>query len=212
MGPIRPAAAIATSVSFLLGAILPAIAGLLPLWYPRTDSLHQTILAVWQLDPIYVSAIQALVTWVAASRMQSIGPGETSRRVSFAYLFAAIVSAIGHISAVTLLVLSDDPRATITSAYLPFPCAGPIGANLQLASGSWLFLQFDLIIISLSCLSWAYLLTASLLPKGDRRRATIPLIFAFGWMLLGTGATVSLALLWREKQLQVKCVGEKAKR
>lgn len=209
--PARPAAVKALLFSFPLGAVLPAVVGLLPIFYPRTSSLHQTILAAWQIDPVYVSAIQALVTYALTQRTRSTAVTDGIWWSQLVYLIAAVISAMGHIGAMAWFVSSNDPLATLTNAYLPFPLAGPLGASPRLASGPWLFLQFDLIIITLSCISWAYLLTVSLLTESDRRRTTLPWIFAGGVVLLGTGATVSLALLWREHHLQAKRDGEKPK-
>ncbi len=63
-----------------------------------------------------------------------------------------------------------------------------------------------MIIITLSSLSWAYLLVDSLLEKKASIRKFLPLIFLLGGVVLGPGAIVSLSLFWREGELQRKRV------
>ena len=192
----------ALPVSFALGAILPAVIGMLPTWYPRPDVVHQNILAAWQPDPVWVSIIQALVVLVLSSTRQNDKKAVWWTKTS--YLLAAVSSASGHIYAAWSLLVSSDPAMTFIKVYVPFLFAGPEGASLTLARGPWLFLQYDLIIISTSCVSWAYLLTKRCLPMDAGIRSVLPVIFLCGGVVLGPGAAVSLALFWRENQLQAK--------
>ncbi|KUL83284.1 hypothetical protein ZTR_09133 [Talaromyces verruculosus] len=134
--------------SFILGALVPAIVGMLPTWYPRPDVLHQNILAAWQPDPVWVSVLQATQVFILFSRARNDGRAVWWTRLS--YLLAALSSAAGHIYGMGSILVSTDPATTITKVYVPYLFAGPEGATQKLASGPWLFLQYDLIIISIS--------------------------------------------------------------
>jgi hypothetical protein len=174
---------------------------MLPTWHPRSDELHQNILAAWQLDPVWVSIIQAFLVFMLSSKAQN--DMKTIRWTKFSYMLAATSSTIGHIYAVGSLLVSSDPDINLVRAYVPFLFSGPEGASQKLASGPWLFLQYDLIIISVSCVSWAYMLTTRCLAENGRILNLLPLIFLCSSIVLGPGATVSLALFWREGQLQI---------
>lgn len=194
------AAARALPVSFCFGALLPAVIGMLPTWYPRPDELHQNILAAWQPDPVWVSIIQAILVWVLRSNDQSDVKAVWWTR--FAYLFAAASSALGHLYTFGSILTSSEPLLTFVRTYVPFLFSGPHGADQKLANGPWLFLQYDLIIISLSCMSWAYILVTRALPANESILRFLPIIFLLGGVVLGPGAVVSLALFWREGALQ----------
>lgn len=199
LSPVDVASARSLPASFILGALLPAVIGMLPTWYPRPDVLHQNILAAWQPDPVWVSIIQALLVFVLSSKTRNDGQAVWWTRLS--YLLAALSSASGHIYGMGSILMSADPAITFVKVYVPFLFAGPEGATQKLASGPWLFLQYDLIIISLSCVSWAYLLMLRALPNKAWIRSYLPLIFLSSSAVLGPGATVSLALFWREGYL-----------
>ncbi|EED19831.1 conserved hypothetical protein [Talaromyces stipitatus ATCC 10500] len=200
LSPMDTASARALPASFILGALLPAVIGMLPTWYPRADVLHQNILASWQPDPIWVSTIQALLVFVLSSKTRNDLKAVWWTQLS--YLLATVSSASGHIYAISSLLASTDPAITFVKVYVPFLFTGPEGATQKLASGPWLFLQYDLIIISISCMSWAYLLTVRVLPENHWVHRLLPIIFLSSSVVLGPGATVSLALFWREGHLR----------
>ncbi|XXH00687.1 hypothetical protein Hte_007037 [Hypoxylon texense] len=194
----------AMPISFLLGAILPAVIGMAPTWQEpgsRSPILHQKILAAWQLDPVWVSLIQTSLAW-GFSKLPS--RGDEKHRVQScirgSYTLAAASSALGHLYAMTRALNSKNEGTTLWRMYVPFPGLfnGPSGVTDILIRGPWLFLQYDLIIISLSSLSWAYYLLSR-----ERGMSGLWLIFAllFGTSVIGPGATVSLALYVREKWL-----------
>lgn len=194
------ASARALPLSFSLGALLPAIIGMLPTWYPRPNELHQTVLAAWQPDPVWVSVIQCALVLVFQTTERSNATAVWWARLS--YLMAAASSASGHLYTAGSLLLSPDPALGFIRVYVPFLFSGPHEAPERLASGPWLFLQYDLIIISLSSLSWAYVLVDRLVAKEMSIRKLLPILFLVGGAVLGAGAVVSLALFWREGELQ----------
>ncbi|KAF7590330.1 hypothetical protein BBP40_002980 [Aspergillus hancockii] len=203
-GPLRPlplASARALPFSFLVGAVIPAVIGMLPTWFPRLPHVQQTVLAAWQPDPVWVAVIQAGLTRVFTSQ-------ENAKRAVWwtksSLLLAAIACAIGHVYTLWAVLVTDDERVTFRRMYIPHLVNGPQDALFRLASGPWLFLQYDLIIYSLASMSWAYILVTRILSLGVLSRIVIfPTLFALGSLILGPGTVVSLALFWREGTLLV---------
>ncbi|KAF2137745.1 uncharacterized protein K452DRAFT_329092 [Aplosporella prunicola CBS 121167] len=205
---LRPSQAL--PFSFALGALLPAVIGMLPTWYPRPDQLHQQILAAWQPDPIWVAVVQATLTTVL-SRLPTEKSDERSVGwLQASYVIAAMSSAVGHMYAFATLMLSSDPRLGFKGAYVPSLFSGPPGAALKLANGPWLFLQYDLIIISLSALSWAYLLVTPIVGKESWVRNLLPLLIMVAGFVFGAGTVVSVILFWREGKMQQERRSRKA--
>lgn len=203
MIPLPSARAI--PISFAIGALLPAVIGMLPTWFDRSARSHQKILAVWQPDPVWVSVVQTAA--VLSLRRFSTGSNKDNEQSFWwtrtSYLIAAASSATGHIYVIARMTLTNDVSLGFTRMYIPFLFTGPAGVeNSKLLSGPWLFLQYDLIIISFSSLSWAYLLTIRLMANKAQCHAPLLCILASSTAVLGPGATVSLALFWREGQLQ----------
>lgn len=175
---------------------------MLPTWYPRSDEVHQIVLAAWQPDPVWVSVTQAALVSMFRTRERS--NTTAAWWVRFSYLMAAVSSASGHLYTAGSLLLSTDPGLGFLRVYCPLLFSGPQGAQERLASGPWLFLQYDLIIISLSSLSWAYILVDRQLEKHADVRKVLPVAILIAASVLGAGAVVSLALYWREGELQRK--------
>ena len=201
---VSEVSSLAVPFSFLLGAIVPAIIGMLPTWIEpsaRSARVHQNILAAWQPDPLWVSIFQQAIVAVLARRAK---PEERKgqRCVQISYLLAAASSAIGHLYVISYMSTSADSLQRLVRMYVPFLWSGPSQTTDILVHGPWLFLQYDLIIISLSSLSWGYSLLRRVRFDGAPTRSSLLAALLFGTLTIGPGATVSLALLWREMQLR----------
>lgn len=198
------AAALTTPLSFSVGAALPAVIGMLPTWMPRSATTHQNVLAAWQLDPVWVCILQYIGLNLFTMILQPTKEDGylSSFWVRISYLMAAAFSTVGHVYAVVSIALSSDPALSLLRTYVPLLHSEPSGVGNRLLSGPRLFLQFDLIIISLSSLSWAYIILRNLLVGQASIRRLLPIMLVMGGVVLGPGATVSLALLWRENLLQ----------
>lgn len=204
--------------AFILGAIVPTLIGMAPTWsghHNRDPSLHQSILFAWQPDPVWVSVILISLSW-AITRLGSPRDGPDNRRqahrwINASYLLAFVSSSSGHFYVLYRILTASDPKTVnFVRMYVPFVTSGPSGTETNiLVRGPWLFLQYDLIIISLSSLSWAVLLLVSLGPKiglaadarGGWQRVTLALSMLAMSLTFGPGAVVSLALLAREQIL-----------
>lgn len=216
----------ALPLSFILGAVIPVVIGMAPTWFGpkvRTAEAHQIILAAWQADPLWVSWILNCTAhagaWIRGRKVA--GTADDDRRKAYwwvraSYLLAASSSAMGHLYVVGRTLRSSNREAVnFVRMYVPLLSpiiAGPAGTNLNnnnniFVRGPWLFLQYDLIIISLSSLSWAFLLLLrqqQTPPRGQHLSRSINLlglILLAGSLTIGPGATVSLALFVREGQL-----------
>ncbi|KAI1412755.1 hypothetical protein F5Y13DRAFT_162612 [Hypoxylon sp. FL1857] len=201
---------------FLLGAVAPAIIGMAPTWNgpeSRTAEMHQNILFAWQPDPIWVSLIQTgIITALplfhrTASRENGISTAQ--KWIGISYILAALSSALGHLYTMGSVLCGPSPIATLRRMYVPFPFSGPAGVTNIFTLGPWLFLQYDLIIIGLSSLSWAYIMLARVSNGKGLSHGALALTMLVGSLTIGPGATVSLALLARERLLPVYAKGQK---
>ena len=191
-------------MSFIFGAVLPAVIGMLPTWVERKPLRHQNILAAWQLDPVWVALIQALTAY-SLCWMEPRSERDDRRAVWWTratFLLAALSSAAGHLYTMFSILKSSDPCLEFGRIYVPHLFTGPEGSTKRLANGPWLFLQYDLLIIGLSSLSWAYLFVLKLIAQDKIGIIALFVAFVLGDAMIGPGATVSLALWWREGQLQ----------
>jgi hypothetical protein len=198
--------------SFALGAVIPAIIGMGTTWFgsgSRTDATHQLILGLWQPDPLWVSSVQGAVSGLIAAPQQ--GRDSKARSASaffwvrFSYLLAATSSALGHLYVMGRILMSDNSTIVgFVRMYVPFLFSGPSGVGDDvLVYGPWLFLQYDLIIISLSSLSWVYcLLTRGAGQSKPMSATSLILLLTIGALTIGPGATVSIALWHREGQFR----------
>ena len=203
--PVPLSSAKALPISFALGGLIPAIIGMWPTWYHRSTTAHQNILASWQPDPIWVSIFQIAATnlfrwWSDSASQRDLG--KASWWVKMSYAMAAASSAFGHVYVMVIISFSGDPSLRFMRMYFPHLFSGPQGTGHNiLMRGPWLFLQYDFIIISLSSLSWAYLLVSKMDSNTGMRDTWIMPLIVVGTLTVGPGATVSLLLYWRETQL-----------
>ncbi|KKK22257.1 hypothetical protein AOCH_006641 [Aspergillus ochraceoroseus] len=184
---VDPRGARVIPMGYLLGAFFPAVLGMLPTWTGAASSRlaagnHQRILAAWQPDPLWVSWIiqLALLGYDRLSRRSSSrqqNSRTSSRWVRGAYLLAAISSASGHVY--TMITAGFDPQLRLWEMYVPAGWSGPSSSSSSSSSisgneeilirGPWLFLQWDLIIISLSSVSWVLVLLHQAFGKKQKK-------------------------------------------
>ena len=177
---------------------------MLPTWTSRTALSHQNILAAWQADPLWVALTQASVAsvfhWLEPQAERDVR--RTVWWTRAACLLAAFLSAAGHLYVVYEVLANKDHLTNFERMYVPHLFRGPIASTTRLANGPWLFLQYDLIIIGLSSLSWAYFLLSRLATDTIRAKVVLVFVLMLGDATIGPGATVSLTLWWREGKLQ----------
>lgn len=127
-------------------------------------------------------------------------------------MLAALSSTIGHVYTFSKVLSGGKGHEfNFVRLYVPKTITGIREGNI-LVDGPWEFLQWDLIIIALSSLSWAYILLVWLIERpgnGSKGKAAgiggrlgLALLFLVGFVVIGAGGTVSLALWWREGELK----------
>ncbi|KAK2057596.1 hypothetical protein LY76DRAFT_617067 [Colletotrichum caudatum] len=199
----------ALPLSFLLGAVVPAVVGMAPAWLgpdARSARQHQAILAAWQPGPVWVSVLQMVGSKTASylwpcRRTTADDERAVRRWILASYLLSAAVSASGHLYALGRVLSSENESTSIWRMYVPFPglLHGPDGLAADvLKRGPWLFLQYDLVIISLSSLVWAYSISSAHNNNNNTFRPARVLAILLGAVAVGPGATVSLVLCTRQ--------------
>jgi hypothetical protein len=197
----------ALTPGFLLGVVAPTAIVMLPTWVPRSAEAHQTIVALFMLSPFWVSGVTIATTKVSAwfsslSSSSRRNKGAATWWVKAVHLQTALVSAAAHLYVMYRIFLPTNPEVVnLTRMYLPLPPNGPIGVTDNITAGSWLFLQFDHIFISLSSLSWAFLLLNKTPLQAQFGRGGLFFILLTSALVIGPGATVSMALYFREGHL-----------
>ncbi|KAI2609239.1 hypothetical protein GGR54DRAFT_651825 [Hypoxylon sp. NC1633] len=202
--------AAAIPFAFLFGAVTPFLIGMAPTWLgpsSRSAAKHQIILAAWQPDPVWVSLIMAIFATLIRYQMSRAGANRNQdkrrahRYVCASYLLATASSGLGHLYVMIRVIISKNQAVDLVRMYVPLLFTGPPGTMDILVRGPWLFLQYDFIIISLSSLSWAFLLLRPIYPKWHVSGLTLALAMMASSVVIGPGATVSIALLIRERHL-----------
>ncbi|KAI0538853.1 hypothetical protein GGR58DRAFT_279784 [Xylaria digitata] len=210
-------AAQALPFSFLLGAVLPAILGCAPTWNgpdSRSPEVHQKYLAFFQVDPLWVTLIQTLLSKLFRRLRYSEGgnptqaPKTAHRWTRASYLLAAASSAIGHVYTAARIYTSTEEGTNLARMRIPYPLEGPTGGLPDIiARGPFLYLQFDIPIFELASMVWVFLLLSRMPNRPRRSDLTLALTMLIGYVTVGAGATVSLALYVREGLLLEKGKG-----
>ncbi|KAI0189162.1 hypothetical protein EV127DRAFT_433031 [Xylaria flabelliformis] len=207
-------AAGALPFSFFLGAIVPLIIGCAPTWTgpeSRSPEVHQKYLAFFQVDPLWVILTQTVLAtvfrWLRSTESGDVvrAPKAAFRWTRASYLLAAASPAIGHLYTAARMYTSTEEGTNLARMRIPYSLQGPTGGRPDaVARGPFLYLQFDIPIFELASLVWTFVLLSKM-PKQSRpstlKLATMMLI---GYLTIGAGATVSLALYYREGLLPEK--------
>ncbi|KAI0438132.1 hypothetical protein F4803DRAFT_111941 [Xylaria telfairii] len=206
-------AAGALPFSFLLGAIVPLILGCAPTWAgpdSRSPEAHQKYLAFFQVDPLWVTLVQTIAAtlfrWLRSTESGDLAraPKTAHRWTRASYLLAAASSAIGRLYTVARLCTSSEEGTTLARMRIPYAPAGPTGGLPDaLARGTFLYLQFDVPIFEFASLAWAFVLLLRA-PKQTQSALRLAVTMLIGYLTIGAGATVSLALYAREGLLPEK--------
>ncbi|KAI1879705.1 hypothetical protein JX265_002659 [Neoarthrinium moseri] len=209
----------ALPLAFILGAAAPMIVLMAPTWLgpeARSPASQQMIVALFQPSPVLFSLLLTLFTRTSeyvgrdGRNIRPDGPRDNRvvrRWVQGSYLAATAVSVIGRLYVlIRVFTAENSDSVNLLRMYVPHPFSGPVGTTEVLAGGPWLFLQWDSIIISLASSFWALVLLEK---DGVVREsiAIVAVVLAAGSVVLGPGATATMALYLRESQLpeRIKC-------
>ncbi|KAI1437788.1 hypothetical protein GGR50DRAFT_604920 [Xylaria sp. CBS 124048] len=221
--PVRDLnAAMALPFSYFLGAVVPVVLVLAPAWKgpnSRPPEAHQNYIALFQPSPLWMALIQTIMTGLLGRLPRSRNGGGSSGNPTrtahgwtrATYLLAAVTSALTRLYTAVRIYTSTDATTSVLQLRIPSPPSGPArGLPDVLARGALLFLQFDIPIFEFASLSWAFWLLSSTTKGPWISGPKLAFVLLVGYITIGAGATVSLALFVREGLLQVP-EGEKAK-
>ena len=182
---------------------MPALAMLFGYRF-TTDSGRQAIAAVCQFAPLMLGVAIYLISPTALNRPRADWTDDNSDPVCYSYVFGGLISASSHIYTLAVALFSNDQSARFGRLFIPSPSSVISGSIENILHGGLLFLQYDYIIISVSCALWVYAFieTDQVFPDMQGRIVAIALILCF-MLLLGPGGTVCGALWLREKNLRV---------
>ena len=132
--------------------------------------------------------------------------------VYLALTFTGTCSAIAHVYSLTTSLLSQDPATAFSRVYIPSPGRVDSSASNKLTEGGLLFLQYDFLVVSLTCILYAYLLLepqskalmssfSAIHERSGLEKLATMLLVVSATALLGPGAVVSFAFALREDSL-----------
>ena len=208
--PLHEAKALVSTT--LIGSLLPLILMLPPLIDCRVET-QQAFSAVFQLTPVIFVAIQYVSARCIALRTKDRHELDVERPLIYlAFISTGICSAVAHIYSLATSFFSQDPATAFSRVYIPSPTRVDLSISNKITEGGLLFLQYDFLVISLTCVLYTYLLLE------PQSRAIKSFVLAdyeqsglgkFAMMLMvmlttivfGPGAAVSFALAVREDSL-----------
>ncbi|KIX09425.1 uncharacterized protein Z518_00505 [Rhinocladiella mackenziei CBS 650.93] len=184
--------------SVAIGGLLPGLAEIARPLFPASPLEHQNIIAIMQVSPLMVSAIQYVASNLYPIRNIDVRTRKTAYvpSVQNALVLGGIVSALSHLVIVGYVLLGGQ---SLLSIYMPnYNKAFQAQGEAKLLEGSRLFLQYDYIGITASVLLWCYYLVIGL-SGVDKTLLLIGLVA--GDLILGPGAVASGVLWWREHKM-----------
>ena len=106
------------------------------------------------------------------------------------WIVFALCSTVTHVYVISKALWAADLRLWVM--YVPNGFAGTPGTDDILVRGPWLFLQYDLIIMAISSLSWAFaLLCHAFKGESSFSPGKVGLMMTVGALTIGPGGTVS---------------------
>ena len=208
--PLNEAKAlVATTV---LGSLLPLILMLPPFLNCKIET-QQAFTALFQLTPVIFVSLHYIAARCIAFFSKNESYSDAGRPfVHQAWVFTGVCSATAHGYVLMMSLFSQNSATTFSRVYIPSPANVNLSASNRLTEGGQLFLQYDFIIISLTCILYAYLLleqqaktlmssVSAVHERPGLERYTTLLLVGLVTFLLGPGAVVSFAFALREDTL-----------
>ena len=212
--------------ALLIGFILPSILMSLPAPSVLSYEQKQTNIAIWQLFPIWVSMLQAVLPYVMSksvktSSTNSFGSQEL-HTMRILYIGLLIIAGFGQAATATLIATStffpDLFASEFKGAFNPsrvfLPAAvSPSTKMLSIGSGTHLLLQYDELIGSGAMLLWSTTLFMIVYRKCRSHQSEASLI-AHGIMaMVLTGPLgYATACIWARDELLISQAEENDKK
>ena len=189
----------ALTPSLLLASYIPvAIAMGAPLVFASDPATVQGITAAFQFGPVVFVLFQKLLSFVLP-RMRGSCKREDDLiarwHVKLAYLISAVVCGVTHLYCLGSIALAGKGSSvSFSGVFLPNPGSVIPGSDTNLPAGSALFMHFDNLFISITCIFWAAFVLKERFGGVEFRLTVAVFVLAVGCFVLGPGAILGAAL------------------
>ena len=199
--PLPEAQALAPSL--LLASYVPvAIALGAPLVFGSHPATVQGITAAFQFGAVLFVVFQKLLSFVLPQMRGSCEREDdliARWHVKLAYLTSAVVCGVTHLYCLVSIALAGKGSSvSFSGVLLPKPDSVIPGSDMNLPEGSMLFMHFDNLFISITCILWAACVWRERVGEVNVRVTLAVFVLAVACCILGPGATLSAALYLSE--------------
>ncbi len=187
--------------ALVFGSYPPSVLVMAPPFVSRQPIRHQSIIALFQMTPLYVAALHYALSQILGltAKGKAHHPHSDLLWVRGAFAFAGLASSMTHVYALAGGIQSKGGLHSMYAGISNFDVsAAGVG---KVALGAALFLQYDCAIINICTLIWGFLLV-----RESARVDTAHLIVVLVVMnaLFGPGATMSAVFWWRESKIRAR--------
>ncbi|KAL8886002.1 MAG: hypothetical protein Q9192_006552 [Flavoplaca navasiana] len=208
--PIPMTHAKALIPTMIIGSYLTAITMFHSPTLTTSPTQHQAMIVVFQLAPLFTTIVQMTL----ASLISRFAPPSSSSAVSLTkatqqdsgfpvklslLLSTAFLASI-HIYCLLSIIFSSSPSSSFSYIYVPSPTTVHPSSTHHIAQGALLFMQYDNIVISLTCALLCYVAVRPCLDLGRKGSLGLAIEIAAATVLVGPGAVVSAGFAWRERR------------
>jgi hypothetical protein len=187
-----------TIATILMAAIPPFI--MFSAYNFESDFNKHAVIAVYVLSPLVLGLVTIIIS--ATDSKYSESHRTSSERILYSLLLGALVSGCVHIYTMASTCLTQDESFKFGRVFIPSLSSVAPGSIDNIHTGALLFLQYDWIVVCVTCAVWVYLLLDSRqVVIGVQGFTTRVLLILVSTLLIGPGATVSGALYLREQNL-----------
>lgn len=170
-------------------------------------STSQVIIAIFQFSPLIVAATMYSISALYPGGSSTKNTNDESSYVHLSYAISGLVSAGAHLFTMVITLLSNNRITRFGRVFVPSPSRVISGSIDNVHDGALLFLQYDWIVINLSCALWAYSLIISHRAFSHwQAKVKMALAILLFTLTIGPSATVCIALWVRENKLRKKYV------
>ena len=173
-----------------------------PLVFASDPATVQGIIAAFQFGPVVFVVFQKLLSLVLPQMRGSCEREDNliaRWHVKLAYLISAVVCGVTHLYCLVSIALAGKGSSiSFSGVFLPNPDSVIPGSDMNLPEGSTLFMHFDNLFISITCIFWAGFVLRERVGEAKFRLTLAVFVLAVGCLILGPGATLSAALYLSE--------------
>ncbi|EKG19691.1 hypothetical protein MPH_03002 [Macrophomina phaseolina MS6] len=201
-----------------IGYIAPSIAMALPSPGVVPASTQQLLVSLWQPFPLWVYLVGTVLRPFFSTAASATSPLQSYHSTSRTHLFALLLAAIPHTTALSLSLSSflfpqlfdASTAASFHPARAFLPKVSLKGMEpLPLAEGILRFMQWDEAVSTAAAVVWAatvYLRDTK--TKGGQRFGLLGLLArALGWTVVGGPSAAAVALVWARDEVVLGAEG-----